>query len=230
MNIAVIPARGGSKRIVGKNIRPFGGRPMLAWSIAAAQESGLFSRIIVSTDDQGIAEVARRFGAEVPFMRPAELADDHTATQPVIAHAVRWCQEHNEWPEHVCCIYPCAPLLQAQDLAGCLHLLKSAPVAFAYPVTEYPHPVQRALRRLPDGRMQFLDPRHELTRTQDLETAYHDCGQFYWGSAAAWLGQEKLHSNAAGYRIPHWRVVDIDTEDDWKRAEKLVAVLAEEQR
>lgn len=225
MNIAIIPARGGSKRIPRKNIRPFHGKPMLAWSIDSARASGLFARILVSTDDAEIAELARAAGAEVPFLRPPELADDMAATQPVIAHALRWCSANGLEVDNACCIYPCAPFVLAQDLVAALELMQSAGSAFAYPVVRYPHPVQRAMRRLADGRMQFLQPDKELARTQDLEVTYHDCGQFYWGSAAAWLGTQTLHSHGAGLQIPHWRVVDIDTEDDWERAEQLFTLM-----
>jgi pseudaminic acid cytidylyltransferase len=225
MNIAIIPARGGSKRIPRKNIRLFHGKPMLAWSIAAARASGLFAHILVSTDDTEIAAVAQAAGAEVPFLRPPELADDMAATQPVIAHALRWCTANGVEVENACCIYPCAPFVRASDLVATLELMQAAGTAFAYPVVHYAHPVQRAMRRLPDGRMQFLQPENELARTQDLEASYHDSGQFYWGSAAAWQGTQTLHSHGAGLPIPHWRVVDIDTEEDWERAQRLFALM-----
>ncbi len=225
LNVAVIPARGGSKRIPKKNIKLFCGKPMIAWSITAARQSGLFSRILVSTDDPEIADIAKAWGAEVPFIRPAALANDTAATQPVIAHALQWCKTQDLAPQHVCCIYPCAPLLEPRDLIAGLALLVSSNAGFVYPVTEFAHPVQRALRRLPDGHMQFLEPGNELARTQDLETTYHDCGQFYWGTATAWLGQQPMHSSGIGLPIPHWRVVDIDNEDDWRRAEQLFVLM-----
>lgn len=225
MHLAVIPARSGSKRIPGKNVRPFRGKPMLAWSIDVAQQSGLFDRILVSTDDPAIAQLARSCGAEAPFVRPQALASDTAPTKPVIAHAVQWCIDNGSSPTAACCIYPCAPGLQASDLQAALDLLQSTQAAFAYPVAQYPHPVQRALRRLPDGHMQFFDPRHELTRTQDLEPAWHDCGQFYWGTLAGWLGEGGMHSSGVGLPLPHWRIVDIDTPDDWQRAELLVDLL-----
>lgn len=221
MKIAVIPARGGSKRIPRKNIKPFAGRPMIAWAIEAAQRSGLFAHVLVSTDDEEIARTARAHGAEVPFMRPADLADDHTPTVPVIAHAVEACQSAG-WPvAQACCIYPASPFVQAADLEAAFGLMQERNADFVYPVTEYPHPIQRAMRRSPAGAMEFLDPGSELTRTQDLEKTYHDAGQFYWGQAQAWRAGKKMHTAGLGMPIPGWRVVDIDTEDDWHRAELL---------
>jgi pseudaminic acid cytidylyltransferase len=221
MRIAVIPARGGSKRIPRKNIKDFCGRPMIAWAIDAAKESGLFDHIIVSTDDKEITGVARSWGAETPFVRPAELADDITPTVPVISHSVKSCRDSGWEADYVCCIYPCVPFLLVSDLVAALHLAQARNADFVYPVTEYAHPVQRAMRQLQGGKMQFLSPEYELTRTQDLEIAYHDAGQFYWGKASSWLEQKKMHTDGLGMPIPNWRVVDIDSIDDWKRAEMI---------
>lgn len=219
MKIAVIPARGGSKRIPRKNIKNFCGRPMIAWAISATRESGLFDRIIVSTDDEEIAELARSLGAETPFVRPADLADDLTPTVPVIAHAVTSCLNIGWVADYVCCVYPCVPFLQVGDLITALDLVQARHADFVFPVTEYAHPIQRAMRQLPSGKMQFLSPEFELARTQDLEKTYHDAGQFYWGKASAWLAHKKMHTEGLGIPIPNWRVVDIDSTDDWKRAE-----------
>jgi len=219
MKIAVVPARGGSKRIPRKNIKYFCGQPMISWTISAAKESGLFDHIIVSTDDDEIAEVARNCGALTPFSRPANLADDFTPTVPVVAHAIKSCLDIGWSIDYACCIYPCAPFLQSGDLIAALELLQAKNEEFIYPVTEYVHPIQRALRQHPGGRMEFYNPEHELTRTQDLEKSYHDAGQFYWGKTSAWLEQKKMHTDAVGFPIPNWRVVDIDNEDDWRRAE-----------
>jgi pseudaminic acid cytidylyltransferase len=225
MNLAIIPARGGSKRIPRKNIKQFAGMPMIAHAITAAKVSGLFDHVIVSTDDKEIADIARQWGAEMPFERPANLADDHTPTVPVIAHAVRTCQDLGWAVDYACCIYPCSPFLVTDDLVASLKLIKKQDAEFIYPVTEYPHPIQRAMRRLPSGGMQFLSSEFELTRTQDLEKTYHDAGQFYWGKANAWLEHKEMHTAGLGYPIPSWRVVDIDTEDDWKRAELALNVI-----
>lgn len=225
MNIAIIPARGGSKRIPRKNIRDFCGKPMIAWSINAAKRSGLFAHILVSTDDPEISEIARHCGAETPFRRPAELADDITPTVPVIAHAVRASLDIGMTVQSACCIYPCAPFLQSDDLISAMRLAGERDSEFVYPVTNYPHPIQRAMRQLPTGRMQFLQPEHEMTRTQDLEKTFHDAGQFYWGKAAAWLAQGRMHTDGIGMPIPSWRVVDIDTHEDWVRAEIIYKAL-----
>ena len=219
MRVAIIPARGGSKRIPRKNIKDFLGQPMIVHAIDLAKCSGLFEHVVVSTDDVEIAKIASDVGAKVPFFRPPELAGDLTPTVPVIAHAVQQCNLLGWAVSHACCIYPCVPLLSSDDLAGALALAEKTAADFVYPVTEYSHPVQRAMRRLDSGKMQFLLPEHELTRTQDLEKTYHDAGQFYWGRADAWLAHKRMHSGGLGFPIPHWRVADIDSEDDWKRAE-----------
>jgi len=224
MKVAVIPARGGSKRIPRKNIKEFCGKPMIAMAISIALESRVFDHVIVSTDDEEIADIARKWGAETPFLRPAELADDLTPTVPVIAHAVKSCLDIGRAVEYACCIYPCVPFLQADDLIAAFDLLQNNNVNFVYPVTEYAHPIQRAMRQLSSGQMQFINPENELTRTQDLEKSYHDSGQFYWGKVSAWLEHKKMHTDGLGMVIPSWRVVDIDSMDDWKRAEEIYKV------
>jgi len=218
VKIAVIPARGGSKRIPRKNIKHFSGKPMIAWAISIALESNLFDEVVVSTDDDEIANVARSWGAKTPFVRPANLADDLTPTVPVVAHAVSACSNLGWGVEYACCIYPCVPFLQVSDLVDALNMLLDCNADFVYPVTEYAHPVQRSMRRLSSGKMQFYSPEFELTRTQDLEKSYHDAGQFYWGTLPAWLEHKKMHTDGLGMPIPNWRVVDIDSEDDWIRA------------
>ena len=225
MKIAVIPARGGSKRIPRKNIKPFFGIPMIARTIATAKASGLFDRIVVSTDDAEISAIAGGAGALTPFARPAELSDDLTPTVPVIAHAVRACNDLGWNVGHACCIYPCVPLLDPVDMANALNLCLEKDADFVYPVTDYAHPIQRAMRRLPSGQMEFFTPQHEMTRTQDLEKSFHDAGQFYWGKASAWLAHKRMHTAGLGLPIPHWRVVDIDSEDDWQRAELIYQAL-----
>lgn len=219
MNIAVIPARGGSKRIPRKNIKEFRGKPMIAWAVSIAQESSLFDQIVVSTDDEEIADVARKWGAITPFMRPPKLADDHTPTVPVIAHAIGACADMGWVADYVCCIYPCVPFMQVGDLVAAFELARLRDADFVYPVTEYAHPIQRAMRQLPSGKMELFNPACEMVRTQDLEKSYHDAGQFYWGKSSAWLKQKKMHSDGLGIPIPNWRVVDIDSADDWNRAE-----------
>lgn len=225
MNIAVIPARGGSKRIPRKNIKLFSGKPMIAYAITAAKKSGLFDHVLVSTDDEEIATVAKTFGAETPFVRPEELANDYTATVPVVAHAIQACEELGWHFSNVCCIYPGVPFIDVDDLQGSLKRLETGGVDYCFPVTEFPSAIQRALKQGNDGVMQAFYPEFELTRTQDLEPAFYDAGQFYWGKKEAWLNNPKIHSSGAGYVIPSWRVVDIDTPADWDRAERLALVI-----
>lgn len=201
---------------------------MIAWSIEIAKRSGIFEKIVVSTDDQEIASIAELYGAEVPFLRPSALADDHTPTVPVIAQSVFELKKLGVFPEAVCCIYPCAPFVRPEDLVAGLRLLIESGASYSYPVTGFPHPVQRALYRTPSGKMQFLYPENELKRTQDLLPTFHDTGQFYWGLTSAWTAEKKMHSEGAGLVTPHWRVVDIDTVDDWQRAELLYEILAEQ--
>lgn len=222
MKIAVIPARGGSKRIPRKNIKPFCGRPVIQWSIDAARASGCFDHIVVSTDDPDIADVARKGGAEVPFMRPAELADDHTGTVPVIAHAIRWAQLHLAPVELACCVYATAPFVRAQDLQQGLKKLEASTCAYAFSVTSYPFPIQRAIRITAEGRVEMFHPENLRARSQDLEAAWHDAGQFYWGRASAWLqGVPMFGNDALPVILPRHRVQDIDTPEDWTRAEWL---------
>jgi len=221
MNIAIIPARGGSKRIVRKNIKLFDGKPMLAYAVTAASASGLFEHIVVSTDDEEIATIARKWGAETPFVRPANLANDYTATVPVIDHGIQACRALGWAFEYVCCVYPSVPFIQIDDLKAALDLLMAGGADYCFPVTKFPSAIQRALRRLDDGKMQAFYPEFETIGTQDLEPAYHDAGQFYWGKAEAWLRNTRIHSGGIGYLIPNWRVVDIDTPEDWRRAEVL---------
>jgi pseudaminic acid cytidylyltransferase len=222
VRLAVIPARGGSKRIPGKNIKPFGGRPMIAWSISAAIESRCFDRIVVSTDSAEIAAVAAAHGAEVPFTRPPELSDDHTGTIPVVAHAIEWQRANGEAPTDVCCIYATAPFITPEDIRRGLQILRESGADYAFSVTTYAFPIQRAIRLTPNGRVQMFQPEHFNTRSQDLQEAWHDAGQFYWGRAEAWLARVPLFSNgAAPVPLPRHQVQDIDTPDDWQCAEHM---------
>lgn len=226
MKLAVIPARGGSKRIPRKNIKPFAGLPMIAWSIRAAIESRCFDRIIISTDDHEIAEVAKAYGAEAPFMRPAELSDDHAGTIPVIAHAITWQQQHGQAATEVCCIYATAPFVRPGDLQRGLQVLQSSGAAYAFSVTSYAFPIQRAIRITASQRVEMLQPEYFNTRSQDLEEVWHDAGQFYWGKAQAWLAGAPMFScEAAPVPLPRSRVQDIDTPEDWERAEWMLKAL-----
>lgn len=226
MKVAIIPARGGSKRIPRKNIKPFCGKPMIAWSIEAAKLSGLFDRIFVSTDDSEIAAVAKQWGAEVPFVRPALLSGDHAGTTEVIAHATRWAYEQGWEVEAVCCIYATAPFVQVEDLKCGWQALSSGDWAYAFTVTDFAAPVFRAFRQTIEGGIEMFFPEHFDARSQDLPAAMHDAGQFYWGRPAAWLaGMRIFDRHSTPVVIPRWRVQDIDTPDDWQRAELMYNAL-----
>jgi len=220
MKIAIIPARGGSKRIPRKNIKMFCGKPMIAWSIEVAVQSGCFDRVIVSTDDLEIAEIAHKYGAEVPFIRPVELSDDHTGTTAVVRHAIDWFHRQGQQVEKACCIYATAPFVSAEDLRNGLKILQENHCDYVFSVTSYAFPIQRAIRINGKGRVEMLSPANFQTRSQDLEEAFHDAGQFYWGQVEAWLAGRVIFSPASlPVVLPRHRVQDIDSMEDWVRAE-----------
>ena len=225
MRLAVIPARGGSKRIPHKNIRHFCGRPMMAYVIETALQSGLFDHVIVSTDEASIAEVARQCGAEVPFMRPAALADDFTVIVDVMRHAVKWYEEQGDNVELACCLYATAPMLIAEDLIKGVRLVAEKQADFSLSVTHFAFPIQRALKMSLQGELSMFQPEHASTRSQDLEDAYHDAAQFYCGSREAFFTSEPTKTK--GVFIPRYRVQDIDTEEDWVMAELMCKALHE---
>jgi N-acylneuraminate cytidylyltransferase len=226
VRIAVIPARGGSKRIPRKNVRPFAGKPIIGWSIEAALKSGRFDRVVVSTDDAEVAQVSVEFGAEAPFVRPAALSDDHTGTGPVVKHAVQECGLADG--DLACCLYATAPFVTSGDLERGLEVLEASGAEYAFSATTFPFPIQRALRVREDGRVAMFQPEHLETRSQDLEEAWHDAGQFYWGRASAWRSGLPLFSEvAAAVPLPRHQVQDIDTPEDWIRAEVMFRVLQE---
>lgn len=226
MKIAIIPARGGSKRIPRKNIKDFCGKPMIAWSIEAAAKTELFDRILVSTDDAEIAAVAKIWGAEVPFMRPAELSDDHTGTIAVVSHAIRWLHEQGQATSAVCCIYATAPFVRAEDIRAALSKLEDEGWQYVFPVTTFGFPIFRAMEKRPKGGVKMFFPEHFTTRSQDLPEAIHDAGQFYWGLSSAWLDNRRIFDrDSSTILLPRWRVQDIDTPDDWERAEVLARFL-----
>lgn len=226
MKIAVIPARGGSKRILKKNIKDFCGKPIITWSIISAQQSNLFDHIIISTDDSEIAKVAHDWQAEVPFMRPAALADDYTGTAAVIAHAIKWALAQNWQLTAVCCIYATAPFIQIPDLITGLSALESGKWQYAFPVTDFAAPIFRSFQLHPQGGLEMFFPEQFMQRSQDLPQAFHDAGQFYWGLPEAWLHQPRVYERYSfPILIPRWRVQDIDTEADWHRAELIYRAL-----
>ena len=226
MRLAVIPARGGSKRIPRKNIKDFCGKPVIAWSIEAANASGLFDRIIVSTDDAEIAEVSKQWGAEVPFKRPDELANDYAGTTEVIAHATQWALEQGSDVDAVCCVYATAPFIQVADLKRGWEALDSGDWAYAFTATDFAAPIFRAFKQTAGGGIEMFFPEHFSTRSQDLPRALHDAGQFYWGRSSAWIeGKRVFDRTSIPIIIPRWRVQDIDTEEDWLRAELMLRAI-----
>ena len=219
-SIALIPARGGSTRIPRKNIRNFAGRPMIAWPIETAKLSKLFDRIIVSTDDQEIADIARREGAEVPFSRPKELSDNITGVMSVVKHAILKLQESGLVISDLCLVYATAPFLQANALAEGQNLLHSEECDFAIAVTTYAYPIQRAVKKTNNRRLAMFQPEHYENRSQDLEPAYHDAAQFCWGTIEAWLEERFVFgSSTVPIVLPRHLVQDIDDEEDWRAAE-----------
>tara|TARA_R110002124_G_scaffold17175_3_gene72184 strand:- start:15330 stop:16034 length:705 start_codon:yes stop_codon:yes gene_type:complete len=226
MKVAIIPARGGSKRIPRKNIKLFHGKPMIAYSIEAALASGCFDKVIVSTDDQEIADVAKQFGAEVPFLRPANIADDHATTMDVMQHAIEWCARQGWVIEAVCCLYATAPFITSESLIQGYQQLQQVGVEFAFSAATFTFPIQRAIKISEQGNVSMFDASQELVRSQDLEEAYHDAGQFYWGRKEAFLERKAIfapHSRVV--LLPRIRVQDIDTPEDWDFAEALFNLL-----
>lgn len=220
MNVAIIPARGGSKRIPRKNIKDFCGKPMIAWSIEAALKSNCFDSVIVSTDDEEIADVSMSCGASVPFLRPVHLSDDYTPTIPVIQHAIQHLQKTGVDVGYVCCLYATAPFVSAVDLADGLNLIKKNQCDYVFTVTSYAFPIQRAIKLNSAGGIEMFQPDQFNVRSQDLEEAFHDAGQFYWGASSSWLEGKKIFSpNSKPLLLPRHRVQDIDSMEDWTRAE-----------
>ena len=223
MKIAVIPARGGSKRIPLKNIRPFLGKPLIAYSLSAARKSGLFDRIIVSTDSEEVAAIAREWGAETPFMRPAELSDDFTPNQKVLSHAFAFFEEQeSKSVSYMCCIYPTAPFVSARRLKEAYSEIEKDDADAVVSVTSFPYPIFRGLRRDENGFVNWFWPENELTRSNDLPEAWHDAGQFYWFNGPRFRELGRLMPPLTkGYILPRVLVQDIDTEEDWHTAEIL---------
>jgi len=228
INICVIPARGGSKRIPRKNIKEFNGKPIIAYSIEAALKSNCFDKVIVSSDDDEIIKVAKKYGADVPFIRPAELSNDYAGTIPVIKHAIEWLEESNHFIENVCCLYATAPFIQSKIISKAYQQLKNSNADYCFSVTSFSFPIQRAIKITQGDKVNMFYPEHFDKRSQDLEEAYHDAGQFYWGKAQAFKDELFLFSEASSpYFLPRYLVQDIDTMEDWVRAEIMLKVLRE---
>lgn len=216
MNICIIPARGGSKRIPRKNIKDFCGKPMLARAIDTAKNSQLFSQIIVSTDDSDIADIAQQNGAEVIF-RPVKLADDYATTVAVIRHAIQDLPDNSD----ICCLYPCTPLLTPKILIDSLQVWQNSTSLYCFPMLEFASNIMRALQLTDTNEVASVFAANEQVRTQDLPHAYYDAGQFYWGKRKTWLTEDKIHNHAVGVVLPKYSVVDIDDDNDWQFAEML---------
>lgn len=226
--IAIIPARGGSRRIPRKNIRPFAGKPIIAWSIETAIKSNCFDKIIVSTDDEEIASVARSYGAETPFIRPKELSDHFTGTNAVVKHAIEWLEKNEYSLSLVCCIYATAPFVQKQFLQKALQEIETNDIHYAYSVTSFPFPIQRAIRINKENRAEAIWPENISKRSQDLEETYQDAGQFYWGTAKAFVKNLPIFApTSTPVILPRYFVQDIDTPEDWIRAEIMFKALVE---
>lgn len=226
--IAIIPARGGSKRIPRKNIKEFHGKPLIAYSIQTAIDSNLFDKIIVTTDDDEIARVAKEYGAEVPFMRPKEISDDYTITADVINHALEWLKKEGEEYEVVCTIYATAPLLQSKYLIEGFNKLKNSDAVHAFSCTSMPFPIQRTFKITKDERCEMFWPENYATRSQDLEEAYQDAGQFYWTRINKRSDDVLFGKDSIPIILPRYLVQDIDTVEDWERAEIMYKVIREQ--
>ncbi len=226
MKLAIIPARGGSKRIPRKNIKFFHGKPIIAWSIEAAKNANIFERIIVTTDDEEIAECAMSYGAEVPFLRPSPLSDDFATTNDVIAHGVQWMLDHGQNPLEVCCIYATAPFLMPKDIERGLNILIDGDWEYVFSAVEFSAPVFRGFMKNPNLGLEMIFPEHYLTRSQDLPKVFHDAAQFYWAKTNTWLEKPPIFSSKSFFlEIPKQRVQDIDTLEDWDLAERMFELL-----
>ncbi len=226
MNICIIPARGNSKRIPKKNIRLFHEKPMITWSIENAIKSKVFDKVIVSTDNQEIAEIAKSSGAEVPFMRPRYLSGDDIATYPVIDHAIKYFIKGTIDLKFICCLYATAPFTTKEDLKKAFQLVKEENQGtYVFAASKFSFPIQRAIKIDKKGYSSVKDKANIKKRSQDLEEYFHDVGQFYFASKNTWLNNVDMFENGKPLIIPRWRVEDIDTEEDWLRAEKLFKML-----
>jgi pseudaminic acid cytidylyltransferase len=229
--VAIIPARGGSKRIPKKNIKIFADQPIIAYSINTAKDSNLFDRIILSTDSEEIAEIGKFYGAEVPFMRPPELSDDFTGTADVLIHSLNWLIEHDMHYPYFCCIYPTAPFLEKEYLLKGFYILRKTNASTAFSVTSFPYPIFRALKIDSNNRLKMFWPEHLHSRSNDLPVAYHDAGQFYWCDTNKFLKEKTVFSSdSIPVFLPRYLVHDIDTPEDWENAEILYLALKTKSR
>lgn len=215
-NIAIFPARGESKRIKGKNIKKFNSKPIIELAFKIARRSKLFDKIIITTDSNKVLKLGKKIGFDILIKRPKKLSSDHIGTAPVIKHAIQSLKQKINF-DNVCCIYPCNPFIQSKDLKNCVLKLKKNKDNFIFPITNFSHPIERALNVNKTKRLNYVIKKFAKKRTQDFKIKYHDTGQFYFASKEIWLNLKK--AKKIGLEVPSWRVVDIDNESDWKRAE-----------
>ncbi len=225
--VAVITARGGSKRIPRKNIKSFLGAPIITYSIEAALKSNIFDEVMVSTDDEEIAEIARKAGAKVPFLRSGETANDFANTTDVMLEVLKTYKEQGQTFTHACCIYPTAPFITADKLKKAMELLAKSGADSVLPVVKFSFPPQRSVV-IENGYLKFVKPEYMFTRSQDLEAYYHDAGQFYALNTESFLSQKRLvMEKTMPMEMPELEVQDIDTEEDWQIAEVKYRVMQE---
>jgi pseudaminic acid cytidylyltransferase len=222
VSFAIIPARGGSKRIKNKNVKEFNGKPILYWTVKKLRKSKIFSKIIVSTDDNIIKKIAYEVGADIVINRPKNISGDFAITKDVILHAINLLEKEHQF-QFVCCVYPCNPFLEVNDLRKSFDLIKNSN-KFSYPVTEYSHPIYRSIKFGKKNNLYFLYKGNENKRTQDFKKTYYDAGQFYWAKKKTWESKNNMHGNAKGVILPSWRVIDLDNVSDWKKAELLFKI------
>jgi pseudaminic acid cytidylyltransferase len=228
LNICVIPARGGSKRIPKKNIKYFNGKPIIAYSIQAALRCKYFDKVVVSTDDDEISKIAIQYGAQVPFIRPDNLSDDYAGTLQVVKHALERIEENDSHIDNVCCLYATAPFVNKERIENAYEKLIESRANYCFSVTSFPFPIQRAIKITNKNRVEMFYPEYFNVRSQDFEESYHDAGQFYWGKAQAYKDELPIFSEfALPYVLPSYLVQDIDTIEDWLRAEAMHKVLLE---
>ena len=226
MTLCVIPARGGSKRIPRKNVKDFHGKPMIHWAIDAAKASGVFDNIIVSTDDDQIREFAESLDVSVPYKRPAELSDDYTNTTDVIAHACRWAKTAGLESDIVCCLYATAVFLRPLDLALAYKIITSEDWQYVFSAGEYSSSIFRAFEQTESGGAKMFFPKHFETRSQDLQKTFFDAGMFYMGTFNAWSNKLRIFDeHSFPLKLPSWRIQDIDTEEDWTKAEYMMSAM-----
>ena len=222
MNVAIIPARAGSKRIPKKNIKKFQGKPIFYWPLIAAKKTNLFDKIILSTDSKSIAKIGKKYNMDVPFLRPKNISGDHASTSSVISHAIRWLRNNNVNPKFICCIYPTAAYLNPKDLITGYKKIKKNKWDYVFSGGKFNSSIFRSFKKNRFNGLKMLFSKYYKKRTQDIFDTYHDAGQFYWGRSESWLKEKPIFAkNSTIVEIPTWRIHDIDTIEDWKTAEKM---------